>query len=77
MHYLDGTLGSVLNALKDAINDTLLTSVRVSECMAALERLGHPVTVAVEITVPPGKKDLRPQQVPVAMVRVRRRSVPE
>jgi hypothetical protein len=71
MHHLDGTLGSLLNALKDAINDSLLTSVRVNERMGALERLGHPVTLAVEITIPPGEEDRLPQDT-LAMVRVRR-----
>lgn len=77
MHRLDGTLGSLLNALKDAINDSLLTSVLVNERMGALERLGHPVTLAVEIAVPPGKESLRLRQATVAMVRVRRRSIQE
>ena len=65
VHRLDELLESNLTRLKDAINEAILTSSRARERMSALEKLGHPVTLTVEIEVPP-KEYLR------AVVRVRR-----
>jgi len=72
MHRLDRTLASVLDALKDAINDSLLASERVNESMGFLEKLGHPVTIAVDIAVLPPKEGFRPQQGTAAIVRLDR-----
>jgi hypothetical protein len=73
MHRIDGTLASLLDALKNAINDSLLASERIHQSMASLRKMGHPVTIAVEISVPPDAKDgVRPAQGTVAKVRVER-----